>query len=261
MRKNLIIAIVGLLYITGCIDKKEFLESSGSQYEIKKSNELNYPEPRNFTINGADYQQSQAQVGKYGGVLISSTIGDGPKTFNPWESKDATSSSVGDLLYDGLATIDVNTGEVIPKLAKKIEVLPDNMTYKITLRRGVKWSDGNPITADDVIFTWKDIIFGGFGNTSTRDSLYIDGILPEVKKVNDYEIVFKTYKPFAPFIRTLSTPIAPKHIFEPIIQKGQSEFSAYMSGSSDPKVQHKGLFLNEIPIIIKLIETGTGSHI
>ena len=246
MRKNLILIIVGLLFLTGCIDKERQKNVSYPKQEIKNINNQNYPEPKNVTIDGVDYLQSQTEVGKYGGVFISSTIGDGPKTFNPWESKDATSSSVGDLLYDGLTTIDVNTGEVIPKLAKDIEVLPDKMTYKITLRKGLKWSDGKPVTADDVIFTWKDIIFAGFGNTSTRDSLYIEGVLPSVTKVNDYEIIFKTHKPFAPFIRTLSTPIAPKHIFEPVVKKGQSEFSAYMSGSSNPKE-----FVTSGPFIIE----------
>ncbi len=234
MRKNLIIIIFSLIFLTGCIDKfshNNFEET----INITNTTDVKYPEPVNIYKDDVDYQLSQAEIGKFGGQFVTSTIGDGPKTFNPWESKDATSSSIGDMLYDGLATIDVNTGEVIPKLAKKIEVLPDNRTYKIYLRKGVKWSDGKSITADDVIFTWQNIIFDGFGNTSTRDSLYIDGILPTIKKINDYEVEFRTHKPFAPFLRSLSTPIAPKHIFESVVKKGQSEFSAYMSGSSDPK--------------------------
>ena len=235
MKKNLIIIIISLIFLTGCIDNEIQKENLQNNLEINKTSGVKYPEPKNITINGVDYLQAQDSIGVFGGEFISSTIGDGPKTFNPWESKDATSSAIGDLLYDGLATIDVNTGDVIPKLAKKIEVMPDKLTYKITLRKGVKWSDGKPITADDVLFTWNNIIFGGFGNTSTRDSLYIDGILPSVKKVNDYEVIFKTYKPFAPFIRTLTTPIAPKHVFDPVVKKGLSEFSAYMSGSSNPK--------------------------
>ena len=234
MRKNLVIVVISVLFLTGCIDKNT-VKNEQPATKIQKTTEVIYPEPINITINGTDYQQAQTPIGKFGGDIVVSTIGDGPKTFNPWESKDATSSAVGDLLYDGLTTTDVNTGKTIPKLAKTIDILPDKKTYIVHLRKGLKWTDGNTITADDVVFTWNNIIFGGFGNTSTRDSLYIDGKLPTVKKLDNYTVEFKTYKPFAPFLRNLSTPIAPKHIFEPVVKSGQSEFSAFMGGSTDPK--------------------------
>ena len=235
MRKNLVLIFISLIILTGCVDKNIQKNDNTINLPIIQTEKITYPEPKNIMVNGVDYLQSQDEVGKFGGEFVSSTIGDGPKTFNPWESKDATSSSVAEMLYDGLAETNVNTGEIIPKLAKKIEVLPDKVTYRIFLRHGVKWSDGKPITADDVVFTWDKIIFAGLGNTSTRDSLYIDGVLPKVKKINDYEVEFKTYKPFAPFLRALTTPIAPKHIMEKVAQKGASDFSAYMSGSSNPK--------------------------
>ena len=233
MKKSLAIAIISIIFLTGCIDKR--IETKPENVSVQKTADVIYPEPVNITIDGIDYQQAQTPVGKYGGNIVVSTIGDGPKTFNPWESKDATSSAFGEMLYDGLTVTDVNTGKTIPKMAKSIEVLPDKLTYIAHLRKGLKWTDGKPITADDVVFTWNNIIFAGFGNTSERDSLYIDGKLPTVKKLDDYTIEFKTYKPFAPFLRNLSTPIAPKHIFEPVVKSGQSEFSAFMGGSSNPK--------------------------
>ena len=67
------------------------------------------------------------------------------------------------------------------------------------------------ITAEDVFFTWNNIIFAGFGNTSTRDSLLIDGELPKIFKVDEYTVKFVLKKPFAPFLRSLSAVIAPKH--------------------------------------------------
>ena len=60
---------------------------------------------------------SNIPLGKFGGTLVVTTIGEGPKTFNPWESRDATSSQIGELLYDSLVTTNVLNGEVIPKLA------------------------------------------------------------------------------------------------------------------------------------------------
>lgn len=186
------------------------------------------------TINGIDYAMSRTSVGKYGGVLVSSTIGEGPKTFNAWNSMDATSSMAADLMFDALISTDVYTGEVYPKLAKSIKVLPDNMTYIIELRKGLKWSDGKSITADDVYFTWNTIVFGGFGNTSTRDSMYIGSALPKVYKVDKYTVKFVTPKPFSPFLRQLSVPIAPKHILEPITRQGKQAFAAFWGANANP---------------------------
>lgn len=189
--------------------------------------------PENIKINGVDYIQSQAPIGQFGGTFVTSTIGEGPKTFNPFNSKDNISSQMSDIMYDGLVTTHPVTGETIPKLAKSFSV--NGNEYIIKLRKGIKWSDGKPITADDVVFTWQNIIFDGFGNTSVRDSVIIDGKLPTVQKIDNYTVKFVTPKPFAPFLRMLSSPIAPKHIFEPAVKKGKSYFEGFLSTNTNPK--------------------------
>lgn len=196
---------------------------------------VEYPLPVTVIKDGVDYLESQAEVGKFGGQLVSSTIGEGPKTFNPFNCKDATSSTMAGVMYDGLLSTDPTTGQPVPKLAKSFSIEPDGRTYIINLRKGIKWSDGKPITADDVVFTWKDIIFGGLGDTSTRDSLYIDDKLPTVEKVDNYTVKFVTPKPFAPFIRILSTPIAPKHYFKNAVKAGGSDFDRFMSTDVKPE--------------------------
>lgn len=194
-----------------------------------------YPQnQKNITIADVDYLQSQAGIGIYGGSLVASTIGEGPKTFNPFNTKDNISAMMSEIMYDGLLTTHPVTGQPIPKLAKSFSV--NGNDYIIHLRHGIKWSDGKPITADDVVFTWQNIIFDGFGNTSTRDSIIIDGKLPTVKKIDDYTVEFKTPQPFAPFIRMLSTPIAPKHIFEPAVKKGKEYFETFLSTNIDPRI-------------------------
>lgn len=186
------------------------------------------------TINGIDFYQSGAKVGKFGGELFLTTIGEGPKTFNPFNAKDATSSSMGGIMYDGLLTTNPITGEVIPLLAKSFKIENDT-EYTITLRNGLTWSDGSPITAEDVIYTYEEIIFAGLGNTSTRDMMIIDGQLPKLEKLDSHTVKFTTSKPFAPFLRQLSTSIAPKHIFKPISDKGNDAFNIFMSTNIDPK--------------------------
>ena len=178
-------------------------------------------------VDGAELMQARGEVGKFGGTFYNSQIGDGPKTFNPWASYDATSSNLGGMLFAGLVTTDAYTGEVAPNLAKEVKVGDDKMTYTVTLRKGLQWSDGKPLTAKDVVFTWNEIIKPGFGNASNRDVVMVDGKFPEVKALDDLTIQFKTAKPFAPFLRNLSQNIAPEHILKPVVAKGNEAFSAY----------------------------------
>lgn len=209
--------------------KKTFTQEQSQLTTIK------YPSPKNVTIKGTDYLESQAPIGSFGGELVSSTIGEGPKTFNPFNCKDNISALMSGVMYDGLLSSDPMTGQPTPKLAKSFSISSDGTTYTIKLRHGIKWSDGKPITADDVVFTWNDIIFAGLGDTSTRDSIVIDNKLPTVRKIDNYTVEFITPKPFAPFVRMLSTPIAPKHIFMPAVKKGNTYFDSFLSTNTKPK--------------------------
>lgn len=235
--KCFIILFVAIFVIKSCI--RVDLPESDTSKQVSDRQEIVKQEAKEpfKTVykNGRDWMISRGEVGKYGGVLRTSSIGEGPKTFNPWNAKDATSGMMSGIMFDGLVGTDAYTGEVIPKMAKSIEVSPDGLEYKLTLRRGLRWSDGKPITADDVLFTWKDIVFAGFGNTSTRDNLVIDGKLPTIKKVDDYTVVFKTPVVFAPFLRQLGVAIAPKHIVEPVVKKGKEAFNSFWGVTTKPE--------------------------
>src|SRR5574344_91740 len=216
------------------IDKPDKTDSSVKS--VISSEQMYKPLPiKTETVNGRDYALSRSKDGRQGGTIVTSTIGEGPKTFNPWNSMDATSSQASEIMFDSLITTDAYTGEVIPKLAKTIKILPDNKTYVIELRHVLKWSDGKEITADDVYYTWNTIIFGGFGNTSTRDAMLIGTQLPRIEKTDKYTVKFTTPKPFSPFLRQLSVPIAPKHILEPITNKGKKAFTSYWGSTTNPK--------------------------
>ena len=193
-----------------------------------------YPnDNKNVILNGVDYIQSQAPVGKFGGELVFSVIGEGPKTFNPCATKDATSSAMAGILYDGLLTTDAKNGKVIPLLAKSYKI--DGNDYIITLRKGIKWSDGKPITVDDVMYTYEEIVFKGLGNPSTMYAMMIENKLPRIEKIDDYTVKFTTSKPFAPFLRQLSYPIVPKHYFKQYSDKGASVFDAFLTPDTNPK--------------------------
>ena len=238
--KRIVYIILILLFaafiLKGCLKKDSGYDSDVYLGDIRPLEVVTYDfeKPKNVTINGVDYLQARGDVGKFGGEIISSTIGEGPKTFNPFNANDNTSAQLAGIMYDGLFTTDPYDGSIIPKLAKSIEILPDKKTYIVHLRHGIKWSDGKEITADDVVYTYGTIIFGGFGDTATRDSLYIDGKLPTVEKIDKYTVKFTTPKPFAPFLRTLTTPIAPKHVFKIATDKGKNYFRSYLSTNAKP---------------------------
>lgn len=239
--KRIFYVILAILLIAillkGCVHKDNGLSGYMIDVTSVRKNpyavKINQPysNPYTKTIDGVDYMVSTLPCGKFGGKFVTSTIGEGPKTFNPFTSTDATSSSMADMMYDGLFTSNSMTGKVVPKLAKSVEMKGNR--YIIHLRKGIKWSDGVPITADDVIFTWKDIIFAGLGNTSTRDSMIIDGEIPTIKKIDDYTVEFSIKKQFAPFLRMLSVSIAPKHYFTK--QKNwQKNFDRFLSTNINP---------------------------
>ena len=231
----LLIIIFLLIFLKACIRRDIPQEETSNVNIVKTDTKFDFPpNAKNITLGGVDYLQSQAPVGKFGGELIESSIGEGPKTFNPFTSKDATSSTMAGLMYDSLFTTSPRDGKIIPKLAKSYET-KDGKTYIVHLRRGIKWSDGKLITADDVVFTWNKIILAGLGNTSTRDAVYIDGKLPKVSKIDDYTVKFEISKPFSPFLRLMSAQVAPKHIFEPVVNQGAKAFDMFYSTNTSPE--------------------------
>lgn len=234
-RVLLVILLIGVLCKACLVKDSDIITETRTPSGSSSAELTSYPAPENVTIDGIDYLESQAPVGNFGGELIASTIGEGPKTFNPFNSKDNTSSTMAGVMFDGLLTTNPVTGQPSPKLAKSYEISPDGKTYTIHLRRGIKWSDGKPITADDVVFTWRDIIFAGLGDTSTRDSLVIDDKLPTVRKIDDYTVEFTTPKPYAPFIRMLSASIAPKHYFLSAVKGGAETFDRFLGTTTPPK--------------------------
>lgn len=195
-----------------------------------------YPGPYKIvTIDGVDYKQARGEVGNFGGTFYTSSIGGGPKTFNPWTAKDASSSDIGEMMFDSLVATDAYTGEVIPQLAKSIKISKNGKEYTLKLRKGLKWSDGKAITAADVIFTFNDIVAAGLGNTSMRDNMLVDNQMPKVQALDSLTVKFITPKTFSPFLRQLSLPIAPKHILEPVVRKGQKYFNSYWGVTTPPE--------------------------
>ena len=111
-------------------------------------------------------------------------------------------------IFDGLLSLDGGM-KLRPALAAALpEVSDDGLTYTYKLRQGVKFSDGQPFTARDVVFTYRTILDEKTNNAS-RTELAAVG---DIKAVGDDTVVFTLKYPYAPFAQRTVLPIAPEHI-------------------------------------------------
>lgn len=157
-------------------------------------------------------------IGKFGGRV--SIGGSDPKTFNPLLAQETSSSTPLSLVFDGLTTTNGETGEPEGALAYQWQVSPDGRTYTFDLRKNLKWSDGTPLTADDVVFTFNDLVANPKIPSDWGDVIKVDGKLPEVKKVDEDTVAITTAKVHAPFLRVIGAiAIMPKHVLEPTVKQ------------------------------------------
>ena len=212
---NTALILIILCFTFGCsLNDTQYQALSTQRSNL---NALSPPKPITVSIDGIEYKQVQDPLGKFGGTLNLTVLGSGPKTFNPWASSDATSSTLGRLMFDSLFIDDPDSGEIIPHLAKSYEISDEGKTIIVKLRKGIKWSDGVPITSDDVVFTWNEIVFGGLEASGFQSLCLIDGKYPTVKKIDNTTVEFMTHVVFAPFLRQISYQIAPQHVFKPLL--------------------------------------------
>ena len=171
-------------------------------------------------------------AGEFDSNIIETLAGD-LATVNPLVNETMAGSAVIGRILAGLTTLDPNTGDVIPNLAKSWDISADNLQYTFYLRRGIHWSDGQPFTADDVLFTWScffakqlDVDSGEpvldengrvkyrYSSRSTFGQL-INGQEPVVEKLDDYTVRFTTPEVYAPFLLFGgSEEILPKHVLQ-----------------------------------------------
>jgi peptide/nickel transport system substrate-binding protein len=173
-----------------------------------------------LSLSACGQRENQNQV-------VQSILSD-PKTFNAVLS--AESPNIFGLMYEGLLTENPITGKKEPVLADSWEISDDQLSIVFTLREGLKWSDGQPLTVDDVIFSFNDLYLNPDIPNNYRDSLRIgkEGKFPTITKLDERRIEFRIPEPYAPFLDSTSLPILPKHILEKTLQKkgedGKLEF-------------------------------------
>ena len=176
---------------------------------------------------------SQADIeGRYGGALVLATTSD-PKSFNEITAKETSTSLVTDLIFEGLTTTNAFTTKVEPNLAKSWDISEDGLTWTFHLREDVRWNDGQPFSADDVVFTFNELIYNPDIPSSARDIFTIDDKTFAVEKVDGHTVRFVLPVKFAPFLRGMTQAILPKHKLEKSVAEGRFNFTWGID--TDPK--------------------------
>ena len=155
------------------------------------------------------------------GTYTEATIGE-VNSMNPLFATTNSEKVLSRLMFATIATIDYS-GHPRPDLASTISASEDGKVWKVTLRDNLKWSDGEPLTKEDLLFTLSII-------KSPAVKTSYDANLANVKVTEgeNGEIIFTLPTAYADFISALIIPIVPKHIL----------------GDSDPKTMIEHSFSN-----------------
>ena len=171
-------------------------------------------------------------LGRRGGRLVVSLRGE-PKTLNPLIAADARSRDVIGVMQADLIHINRVTQLTEPALAKSWKVSPDGLKYTVALRKGIKFSDGQPFDADDVLFTFR-VYLDENVHAPQRDLLIVGGKPVVVRKLNAQTVVFQLTKTYGAGERLFDgLSILPKHLLEKPYQEGKLAQSGTLAAAAN----------------------------
>ncbi len=154
-----------------------------------------------------------------GGSITEGIVGT-PRFINPVLAVSDADKDLTALTYSGLLRKGEN-GSLIPDLAKSYDLSPDGLHYTFTLKDGLKWSDGKPLTVDDIVFTINKIQDPTV--RSPKASAW-NGV--SATKIDERTVKLSLKQSYAPFIENTTVGIVPKHIWENLSAE-QWSFSSY----------------------------------
>lgn len=151
-----------------------------------------------------------------GEPIIAANLGGDIASINPFDSPDNASATVQARIYPGFLGLDPDTANVAPNVDGAIvtgwTVSEDGGTITFTLRDDWTWSDGTPITANDLEYTW-DVLELLIAENATNYS-YIADSVADVVVVDDYTVDFVlTFPHCSAFVNISAMPVAPAHLY------------------------------------------------
>ncbi|HOK35481.1 MAG TPA: ABC transporter substrate-binding protein [Candidatus Pacearchaeota archaeon] len=175
-----------------------------------------------------DFLENTKVVAADGGILKEAIIGQ-PQSLNPlFAMLNNADQDIVELTFSGLLEY-TNDGELKESLAKEYQISEDGKTYQFTLKDNLLWSDGEPITADDVLFTIETI-----KNPKVQSPLRLTWQDVKVEKVDEKTIKFSLKEPYSPFLENFTLKILPSHVLKDIdpqeLSLSQQKISTISSG-------------------------------
>jgi len=157
--------------------------------------------------------------GKYGGRIVLALRTE-PESLNPLTALDQPSRDVLGRMMADLIHINAVSQQTQPALAESWKASKDGLHYTLKLRRGLRFSDGHPMSADDVLFTFQALLDEKV-NSSQRDLLIIGGKPIAVRKIDDFTVAFDLPRPYAAAERLFDgMQILPRHLLENSYRQG-----------------------------------------
>lgn len=159
---------------------------------------------------GALYVTSTKVVPDFGGEYTEGIVSQ-PRYINPILSQTSEADAdISELVYSGLFGYDAE-GKLTKRLLEDYTLSEDGRIYTLTLKQGVKWHDGEELTAEDVVFTIKAI-----QDPAYKSPLRPNWLSVEVASVDRYTVILTLKKSYFGFLESLTVGILPKHIWENI---------------------------------------------
>jgi peptide/nickel transport system substrate-binding protein len=173
------------------------------------------------------------EIGHRGGQIVVSLRSE-PKTLNPLTALDAPSREVIGVMQADLVHINRATQLTEPALAKSWKFSPGGLTCTVNLRQGLKFSDGHPVDADDVLFSFQ-VYLDENVHATQRDLLIVGGKPITVRKVDARTVVFQLEKPYGVGERLFDGfAILPRHVLEKPYREGKlGQMGALSTGPAE----------------------------
>ena len=160
------------------------------------------------------------QAGRHGGELVVTQRAE-PRTLNPVTAVDAPSREVIRRTIGDLIHINRDTHDVEPALARAWKVSPDGRRITVSLRRGIRFSDGEPFDADDVVFSFRVYLDEKVASPQ-RDLLLVGGQPITVRKIDQLTVEFGLAAPYSVADRIFdSVAMLPQHLLERAYMEGR----------------------------------------
>jgi peptide/nickel transport system substrate-binding protein len=195
-------------------------------------------------LAGAQAQEellrTTSEAGNRGGNLVIAQRSE-PRTFNPVTAVDQNSFGVNARMQADLIHINRVTQKTEPALAKSWTASKDGTQFTVKLRQGLKFSDGAPFDADDVLFSFK-VYLDEAVHSPQRDLLIIGGKPMVVQKVDEYTVRFIFSAPYSAAERVFdSLAMLPRHLLEKDYQEGKIN-QAWALNTPPDKIAGLGAF-------------------